>query len=171
MNEEELKQQQKEYSNQNDYQSQNSYQSQNVYQTNDYQNQGMYQPGYEDNGYNRDLKERKSGNGFGIASLVLGLISLVLFCTCINIPLAILAIIFGIIQLVRGGNKGMAIAGTATGVVSIIALVVYWTLFMGGISRFGDFRQFPYEYEESYPNIFEDIEQYQFEDEYDFHKM
>ena len=39
------------------------------------------------------------GRGFGIASMVLGIISLVLFFSFVNIPLAILAIIFGIIHL------------------------------------------------------------------------
>ena len=53
----------------------------------------------EMNGYESDnvsmVKEQEPGVGFGIASLVLGIISLLLFCTCINIPLAILAIVFG----------------------------------------------------------------------------
>ncbi len=69
--------------------------------------------------------------GFGIASLVLGIMSLLCFCMCcINIPLGVAAIVFGIIQLVESNNeqmsgvlpskaaKGMAIAGIVTSVVS-----------------------------------------------------
>ena len=64
--------------------------------------------------------------GFGIAALVLGVISMVLFCSCINIPLAILAIVFGIIQLTKPDSaKGMAIGGIVTGVISLIAFVVF----------------------------------------------
>lgn len=44
--------------------------------------------------------------GFGIASLVLGILSLLLFCTCINWLTGILAIIFGIIQIVKSEKRG-----------------------------------------------------------------
>ena len=37
--------------------------------------------------------------GFGIASMIIGILSLVFFCSCINIPLAIISIVFGIVQL------------------------------------------------------------------------
>ncbi|MCI8635947.1 MAG: DUF4190 domain-containing protein [Eubacterium sp.] len=64
--------------------------------------------------------------GFGVASLVIGIVSLVLFCSCLNIPLAILAIVFGIVQLTKpGSKKGMAVGGIVTSVISLIAFVVF----------------------------------------------
>ena len=64
--------------------------------------------------------------GFGVASLAIGIVSMVLFCSCINIPLAILAIVFGIIQLTKpGSRKGMAIGGIVTAVISLIAFAVF----------------------------------------------
>ena len=65
------------------------------------------------------------GRGFGIASMVLGIIALVLFFSFVNIPLAILAIIFGIIQLMRKAPKGMAISGIVMGISSLFLLVIF----------------------------------------------
>lgn len=64
--------------------------------------------------------------GFGIASMILGIVSLVLFCSCVNILLAIAAIIFGIIQLATpGSKKGMAIAGLITSILSILLFIIF----------------------------------------------
>lgn len=64
------------------------------------------------------IEEKK---GLSIASLVLGIISLVLLCFWyISLPCAILALIFGIIGRKKGG-KGMATAGI---ILSAIALVI-----------------------------------------------
>ena len=64
------------------------------------------------------VEEKK---GLSIASLVLGIISLVLLCFWyISLPCAILALIFGIIGRKKGG-KGMATAGI---ILSAIALVI-----------------------------------------------
>lgn len=69
--------------------------------------------------------EAPRSNGFGIASMVLGIISLVLFCTCLNIPPAILAVIFGIIHINRRtGSIGFAIAGIVTSIISVIVTVI-----------------------------------------------
>lgn len=88
---------------------------------------GSYQNGYGQGGYNYQNYEEpeKPGMGFGIASLVLGIISLVLFCTCINIPLAITALIFGIVHLVRcQEGKIFGVAGIITSVLSIVFFFV-----------------------------------------------
>jgi hypothetical protein len=69
------------------------------------------QPQYGANPYN---KPPKNSNGFGIASLVIGIASIVLFCTCINYVTALLAIIFGIIHIIKGNNKVFGIVGIAT---------------------------------------------------------
>ena len=77
--------------------------------------------------------EPPQGMGFGIdslfmpaiASMVLGILALVLFCFCINIPVAIMAVIFGIIHICRHtGNNGFAIAGIVTSVVSVILTIL-----------------------------------------------
>lgn len=73
------------------------------------------------------VREVPSGErGFGIASMVLGIIALVLFFSFVNIPLAILSIIFGIIQLTRKAPKGMAISGIVMSTISLFLLVIFW---------------------------------------------
>lgn len=76
---------------------------------------------------NWSVREVSSGGrGFGIASMVLGIIALVLFFSFVNIPLAILSIIFGIIQLTRKAPKGMAISGIVMSTISLFLLVIFW---------------------------------------------
>lgn len=66
----------------------------------------------------------QGSKGFSITSMVLGIISIVLFCIWyLSIPCAILAIIFGIVGIKKGG-KGMGIAGLILGIVAIIILTV-----------------------------------------------
>lgn len=101
--------------------------------------------------------EKKDTQGFGIASMVLGIISLLLFCTCVNWITGILAIVFGILQLVRGREKGFAIAGIITAALSILlAIILYLSVAMGmaqaGIS-----------YDELYDSYYDDY----YYDDYD----
>ena len=95
-------------------------------QTESWQNQGGWQQQYT----NPQAQQQKQepGKGFAIASMILGIVSLVLFCTCINVPLAIAAIILAIVQFVKNGKNGMAIAGMITGIVSIVLCIVFWVL-------------------------------------------
>ena len=72
---------------------------------------------------NEPEKDRK---GFAIASMVLGIIALVLFCIVyISIPCAILALIFGILS-VKSSKRGMAIAGITTGAIGFILTVLLY---------------------------------------------
>ena len=75
-------------------------------------------------------KDRK---GFAIASMVLGLVSIVLFCVWfISIPCGILAIIFGILAF-SSSKKGMAITGFITGGIGIfISFIIFVFLFSFG---------------------------------------
>jgi DNA-directed RNA polymerase subunit RPC12/RpoP len=75
------------------------------------------------------LEATGTSNGFCVASLVLGIISLPAFCTVIP---NILAIIFGIVGYnqvtksgVEGGGKGMAIAGIICGSISSVIALFY----------------------------------------------
>ena len=69
-----------------------------------------------------DSKDDKKG--LCIASMVLGIISIVLFCIWyISVPCSILAIIFGILGM-KSSFKGMAIAGIITGALGILFTIV-----------------------------------------------
>lgn len=85
-------------------------------------NNNYYQGGY--NGYNVPGKQNNQGNGFGIASLVLGILSVLGIVILVGpIILAPLSIIFGIIQLVKKGPKGLAITGIIISIFSIIITI------------------------------------------------
>lgn len=69
--------------------------------------------------------------GFGIASMILGILSLVLFCSCVNLILAVISIIFGIIQLTTPeSKKGMAITGLITSALSIFLFLIFMVTFL-----------------------------------------
>ena len=81
---------------------------------------------------------KKKSKGFSIASMVLGIISLVLLCIWyISLPCSILAIIFSIVGMKKGG-KGMAIAGLVTGIVAICLYVLIFGLAIIGFSTLND---------------------------------
>ena len=100
--------QQPEFQNLGSFQNQGNFQSQP-----DFTGQGSAQnyntvPGADPNGWQQQYtnpqaqqQKQEPGKGFAIASMILGIVSLVLFCTCINVPLAIAAIILAIVQFVK----------------------------------------------------------------------
>lgn len=79
--------------------------------------------------------------GFAIASLVLGIISVVIFCASINIVTAILAIVFGAIHMVRGyqERRGMAVAGLILGIVSIVLYIIVLAVGFSAIGNVFDY--------------------------------
>ena len=123
---------------------------------------------------------RTDSNGMGIASMILGIISLLLFCTCINWITAILAIIFGIIQLTRGKEKGFAVAGIVTAAISLVFSLVLYGCLAAGMSRAGlsydDFYDSYYDsyyddyyndYYDYYNDYYDDYDDYYNDDYYD----
>ena len=72
---------------------------------------------------------KSTNNDFGIASLILGILSLVLFFTILpSIVLGILGIIFGVIQRKRHKTK-WALTGIILSVLGIIlSLVIIWAI-------------------------------------------
>ncbi len=82
-----------------------------------------YQNYYQNRGPQYNEKGKKIGNGMGTASLVLGVIALLSFLTGLNVITAILAVIFGIIQLVSYDRKAFAAAGIACAVLSVVLTV------------------------------------------------
>lgn len=99
----------------------------------------------------KEQENRKKG--LCIASMVLGIITLVLFCVWyISIPCGILAIIFGALG-VKTIDKGMAIAGIVTGAIGLfisfcIAMTLFIFVFVIGITESLD--DMGYEYHRSY---------------------
>lgn len=92
-------------------------------------------------------KDRK---GLAIASMVLGIVSLVLFCIWyISIPCAILALVFGIISL-KSSKKGMAIAGISTGAVGFILMILLYVFvfFVIGIGTYSGLQDLIEDYED-----------------------
>ena len=78
------------------------------------------QPNAYQQAYYGQTQAKGTGTGFGIASLVLGILSVFTFACCINYILAVPAIIFGIVQMVKNEKKGLAIGGIITAVISIV---------------------------------------------------
>ena len=113
---------------------------QGIYQEGGVQRQGEYRESadaaggvYEQSQYQQPYPytEPAPSQGFGVASLVLGIVSLVLFCTCVNVLLAVIAIIFGIVQLAKPqAKKGMAVAGIITSAVSLVLFVIFVISFL-----------------------------------------
>ncbi len=86
------------------------------------------------------------GSGFGIASMVCGILALItccMWCTCI--PLAVVSIVLGILQIQKGTAKGMAIAGI---VCSSIGLILFIALTVWGnyLETTGFYQEFMQEY-------------------------
>ena len=72
--------------------------------------------------------QANNGGGMAIASLVLGIIGVILcWIWYLGIPLGVLAIIFGVIARGKAtpGNTGMATAGLVLGIVAVaLALTI-----------------------------------------------
>ena len=82
------------------------------------------------------IKEEKRQSALGVASMVLGIIAIVIsFAPFINIvilPLAIIAILFGILTLIRRSvKKSFAISGI---ILSIIAIVIAFSITLFAIT-------------------------------------
>lgn len=91
-----------------------------------WQGQSGQYAGYAQGVSGGQVAYQPQNQGFGIASMIIGILSLVFFCSCINIPLAIISIVFGIVQLSKQGSKRwMAVTGIVTSVASLILFVVF----------------------------------------------
>lgn len=98
----------------------------NDYSQTGYSQQIQYQQPYGQQYQQPGMATKNDGTGFGIASLVLGIISIFTGFCCINYILAVLAIIFGIVQIVRSKQKGLAIGGIITAAISIVGATIFW---------------------------------------------
>lgn len=120
------------------------------------QTYGQPYPGY----YTAGGQKKKDGIAFGVASLVLGIVTIVFFCSCISWITGILAIVFGIVQLVKYSKKGLAIGGIITGAVGLVlTLILYVTIFFnyGSVYRYNDIYDHIYDdiYDEFYDGLYD----------------
>ncbi len=89
------------------------------------------QPNMQNFNNGQPVNEKK---GLAIASMVLGIIALVLLCVWyISIPCGILAIVFGIISK-KKTKSGMAVAGFVTGIIAIALWAVLFFLSILGLA-------------------------------------
>lgn len=71
--------------------------------------------------------EKKQMN-YAKLSMILGLVGLLGSCLCIGAPIAIVALVLGIISLKNGceeSDKKMALGGTITGIIGVLIMFVY----------------------------------------------
>lgn len=76
-------------------------------------------------------RPRPGANGLGTAGGVLGIVGAVLFWfPGVNLVLAVLALVFGLIGLSRGRREGLATGMAITGVVLGSLGILVWVLFV-----------------------------------------
>lgn len=78
---------------------------------------------------------RQNEDMMGFASMLCGIAALVFFLLFINIPLAVAAIVLGIMQIVGHRANIFAAAGIAFAVLSIILMFTGWAVMFVGMTR------------------------------------
>jgi len=82
-------------------------------------------------------KDQKKTHGWGIAGMILGILSLILFLApYIGIFLAILAVVFYGVQK-KHEPTGLATAGLVTGIIGIVLNSIMLLFFVGIMAVFG----------------------------------
>lgn len=106
-----------------------------------------------------EKKEKMDGDGkaFGMTSLFCGIAALTLFCTCINVPLAIASFVFGCLQLAGYKQKWPAVLGMTLSGVSLLLLIVAFIIF-GTMDLKMDYGNAG-SYEEYFEQYFENLEE------------
>jgi predicted Zn finger-like uncharacterized protein len=92
----------------------------------------------------RIRRDAPQGNGLAVASMVLGIISLLTWCVLLGIPgliCGVLAIIFGNLGKANPNGSGMATAGLIMGIIAIgLWLVMIILVFAVGFTLMNSFR-------------------------------
>lgn len=78
-------------------------------------------------------QQNAPSKGLAVASLVLGIIAVILGLMAIGGLLGLLAIIFGIIAVTKKAGKGMAVAGIVTGSVGVVFSVIAVVFVFGAL--------------------------------------
>ena len=106
------------------------------------------QPVYQVSGYQQPVQQpvpqSVPGKGLGIASMILGIIGLALFCVWyISIPCAIVGIILGCVAKSQakgtGMKNGMATAGIICSAIGIALAIIFVILIIVGIGALADY--------------------------------
>ena len=92
--------------------------------------------------------------------IALGIASLLLFCTCVNVAMAIASVILGILQIVKNKNKVFSIVGFVTSGIAFILTI----LFVIGIIAFSSEEM---NNNSTYYHLYDDIYNEMYDD-YDF---
>lgn len=105
------------------------------YNNQPYSGQPYGQQTYGQNYYTNIQEEPQKASGLAIASMVCGIISIVICCVWyLAAPLAIAAIVLGIVNNVKKlGGKGMAIAGIITGACGLLLVIALFVIVFAGI--------------------------------------
>ncbi|MCX7658332.1 MAG: DUF4190 domain-containing protein [Oscillospiraceae bacterium] len=120
---------------QNPYQQQPYQPEQSGNVENSYSQSSYQQPAQQYNYYQQPEKPPVK-SGLSIASMVLGILSILFFCIpYISIPLAIVGLVLGIISLVKKqGGKGMAIAGVICSAIGLLIGIIVIIMAIAAIS-------------------------------------
>ena len=86
--------------------------------------------------------------------MVLGIISLLCFCSFLNILPAVLAIVFGCISLSRRKSNPFAVAGIICAAVSLALLIITMVLFSGNMNLMNAFEHYMNNYGNGFGNYF-----------------
>lgn len=73
-----------------------------------------------------DEFSREDGNGYGMAALILGVVSFFLFACCVNYITAVFAIIIAIVQMVKNRKKALAVFAIVLACLSIVMGTLLW---------------------------------------------
>ena len=91
-------------------------------------------------GYQGPVPGASKPAGLAVTSMVLGIVSLVLFCVIyVSIPCAIIAVVLGSVargKVKRGEGGGMAMAGLVCGCIAIVVAVL-WVVFIAAMLGYG----------------------------------
>lgn len=80
---------------------------------------------YDDDFYDRRRRDRNDGTGLGDASLIIGILSVLVFwCPLIGIPLTLVGLILGCLGL-RATRNGTAIAGVVLCAIFLLGSFVF----------------------------------------------
>ncbi|MBQ8147624.1 MAG: DUF4190 domain-containing protein [Lachnospiraceae bacterium] len=80
----------------------------------------------------RTSKKNKKPVGLGVTAMILGILSILLFCNPIlGLVLGAVAVVLGIVASARGNGKQMGNAGIIMGVISLLCYLVIFIIFGG----------------------------------------
>ncbi len=112
------------------------------YQQPQYQQPQYQQPQYQQPMYQQPMKPVVPGKGLGIASMVLGILSLVLFCIWyIAIPCGIIGAVLGGVALSKAKavnmKNGLAVAGLVCSCIALGIAIIFVLLVIAGLAELG----------------------------------